>query len=89
MRARPRVSLWLRLTTRNELEAVVRLAHQTLSGHPKPAIGGHLLGVQEWPHWGVRRGTNVPEVYLHLGGRAKPANEGRVKTGQRGMHSGH
>ncbi len=24
-----------------------------------------------------------------LGGRAKPANEGRVKTGQRGMHSGH
>ena len=24
-----------------------------------------------------------------LGGRAKPANEGRVKTGQRGTHSGH
>jgi hypothetical protein len=26
---------------------------------------------------------------LGLGGRAKPANEGRVKTGQRRMHSGH
>jgi hypothetical protein len=24
-----------------------------------------------------------------LGGRAKPANEGRVKTGQRRVHSGH
>ena len=24
-----------------------------------------------------------------LGGRAKPANEGQVKTGQRRMHSGH
>jgi RecB family exonuclease len=27
--------------------------------------------------------------YVILGGRAKPANEGRVKTGQRRMHSGH
>ncbi|MGO8932339.1 MAG: hypothetical protein ACLQDA_01395 [Terracidiphilus sp.] len=26
---------------------------------------------------------------IDLGGRAKPANEGRVKTGQRGMYSGH
>ena len=26
---------------------------------------------------------------LDLGGRAKPANEGRVKTGQRRVHSGH
>ena len=24
-----------------------------------------------------------------LGGRAKPANEGQVKTGQRSTHSGH
>jgi hypothetical protein len=26
---------------------------------------------------------------IPLGGRAKPANEGRVKTGQRRVHSGH
>ena len=32
---------------------------------------------------------SLTEPYLDLGGRAKPANEGRVKTGQRGMYSGH
>ena len=29
------------------------------------------------------------ETATGLGGRAKPANGGQVKTGQRGMHSGH
>ena len=29
-------------------------------------------------------------IFTNLGGRANPANEGQVvKTGQRGMHSGH
>jgi hypothetical protein len=28
-------------------------------------------------------------VFHLLGGRAKPANEGQVKTGQRRVHSGH
>lgn len=31
----------------------------------------------------------VKEQLATLGGRAKPANEGQVKTGQRGEHSGH
>ncbi len=38
------------------------------------------------------RGTSIKTVKVgdrSLGGRAKPANEGRVKTGQRGMYSGH
>jgi len=29
------------------------------------------------------------EKRLRLGGRAKPANEGQVKSGQRRVHSGH
>jgi hypothetical protein len=41
----------------------------------------------------VSEEANLPvehvKLFEDLGGRAKPANEGRVKTGQRGMHSGH
>jgi hypothetical protein len=37
---------------------------------------------------GEFNGDNVDGWWI-LGGRAKPANEGQVKTGQRRMHSGH
>ncbi len=64
--------------------------------HPVERRTTHHLGVP----WRVKRKYATlgfrsrfyhlrEKVLLNLGGRAKPANEGRVKTGQRGMHSGH
>ena len=40
-------------------------------------------------HMGSGQPTLLHDDEISLGGRANPANEGQVKTGQRRMHSGH
>ena len=51
----------------------------------------YLTGFNERSFYGqdYRLRDRISREEIALGGRAKPANEGQVKTGQRRTHSGH
>jgi hypothetical protein len=57
------------------------------TGHSTRSLTSYLEELRSTAVSLIYRAANQHEV--GLGGRAKPANEGQVKTGQRRMHSGH